>query len=107
MCIVIGLQHKFLPEIDGLEELKNIICIGATNRLDIIDPAIMRPGRLYPIIKIDFPNEKEREEIFGIHLRNKPLEDDVNVHELAVLTQGMGGARHRRDQPSSRYFSDS
>jgi transitional endoplasmic reticulum ATPase len=83
---------QILTEIDGLEELKNIICIGATNRLDIIDPAIMRPGRLYPIIKIDFPNEKEREEIFAIHTRNKPLESDVDLHELAALTQGLGGA---------------
>jgi transitional endoplasmic reticulum ATPase len=83
---------QILTEIDGLEDLKNVICIGATNRLDIIDPAIMRPGRLYPIIKIDIPSDKEREEIFKIHIRNKPIDNDVNLKELAQLTTGMGGA---------------
>jgi transitional endoplasmic reticulum ATPase len=83
---------QILTEIDGLEDLKNVICIGATNRLDIIDPAIMRPGRLYPTIKIDIPNEKEREEIFKIHVKNKPLDKDIDLKELANLTPGMGGA---------------
>jgi transitional endoplasmic reticulum ATPase len=83
---------QILTEIDGLEELKNVICIGATNRPDIIDPAIMRPGRLYPIIKIELPNEEERWEIFKIHSREKPLGVDIDLKELAQLTPEMGGA---------------
>jgi transitional endoplasmic reticulum ATPase len=83
---------QILTELDGLEELKDVICIGATNRLDIIDPAIMRPGRLYPIVEIGSPTEKERYEILKIHTRNIPLGKDVNLADIAQATRDMSGA---------------
>jgi transitional endoplasmic reticulum ATPase len=83
---------QILTELDGLEELKDVICIGATNRLDIIDPAVMRPGRLYPTIKIDFPTERERTIILQIHSRKMPLAKDVDLVEISRLTEGLGGA---------------
>jgi transitional endoplasmic reticulum ATPase len=83
---------QILTELDGLEELKDIICIGATNRLDIIDPAIMRPGRLYPTVEIGIPNDVDRVEILKIHTRKIPLDPSFSLSELASLTKDMSGA---------------
>ena len=83
---------QILTEIDGLEETKDVICIGATNRLDVVDEAITRPGRLYPLIKIDLPDEEARIDIFKIHTREKPVDKEVDLHQLAKKTDGMSGA---------------
>ncbi|WP_202319092.1 CDC48 family AAA ATPase [Archaeoglobus neptunius] len=83
---------QLLTELDGLEELKDVIVIAATNRPDMIDPALLRPGRIERHIYIPPPDKKAREEIFRIHLRGKPLADDVNIEELAEMTEGYSGA---------------
>src|SRR3989338_7899583 len=83
---------QILTEIDGLEELHNVLIIGATNRLDIIDPALLRPGRFDRIIEVPQPDAKSREHIFRIHTKKKPLADDVNFTKLIELTEGFTGA---------------
>ncbi len=83
---------QILTEMDGLEELKNVVVIAATNRPDIVDPALLRPGRLDRIIYIRPPGQGAREEIFKIHLKGKPLESDVNLKELARATEGYVGS---------------
>jgi transitional endoplasmic reticulum ATPase len=83
---------QILTEIDGLEELHNVLIIGATNRLDIVDEALLRPGRFDRIIEVPNPNSKGREQIFQIHTKKKPLADDVNISKLVELTDGFNGA---------------
>jgi len=83
---------QILTELDGLEELNNVIVIAATNRPDMIDPALLRPGRFDKLIEVGLPDEKAREQIFEIHLRGKPLAEDVSVKELARRTEGFTGA---------------
>jgi transitional endoplasmic reticulum ATPase len=83
---------QLLTEIDGLAKLKSVVTIMATNRPDIIDPAILRPGRTDRFISIDIPNEKARREIFAIHTKKMPLADDVNLDILAKETEGYTGA---------------
>ncbi|MCV0430755.1 CDC48 family AAA ATPase [Nitrosopumilus sp.] len=83
---------QILTEIDGLEELHNVLIIGATNRLDIVDEALLRPGRFDRIIKVPNPDEKGRQHIFEIHTKNKPLASDVKIPELVKLTENFSGA---------------
>ncbi len=83
---------QILTEIDGLEELKNVVVVAATNRPDMVDPALLRPGRLERFIYIHPPDQNERELIFNIHLRGKPLASDIDVKELANRSQGYVGA---------------
>ncbi len=83
---------QILTEIDGLEELHNVLIIGATNRLDIVDEALLRPGRFDRIIKVPNPDEKGRQHIFEIHTKNKPLGNDVKISELVNLTKDFSGA---------------
>ncbi len=83
---------QILSEIDGLEELHNVLIIGATNRLDIIDPALLRPGRFDRIIEVPIPDAKSREHIFKIHTKKKPLAIDVDFSKLVKLTNGFTGA---------------
>lgn len=83
---------QLLTEIDGLSKLKNVVVIMATNRPDIIDPAIIRPGRTDRFIGIDVPNLEARKEIFAIHTKNMPLASDVNLDELAKDTESLTGA---------------
>jgi transitional endoplasmic reticulum ATPase len=83
---------QILTEIDGLEELHNVLIIGATNRLDIIDPALLRPGRFDRIIEVPKPDAKSREHIFRVHTKRKPLADDVDYAKLVELTEGFTGA---------------
>ena len=73
---------QILTEIDGLEELNNVLIIGATNRLDIVDEALLRPGRFDRIIKVLNPDEKGRLHIFEIHTKKKPLGNDVKIPEI-------------------------
>ncbi len=83
---------QLLTELDGMEELKDVVVIAATNRPDMIDPALLRPGRIERHIYIPPPDKEARVEIFKIHLRGKPLADDVNIEELAEMTEGYSGA---------------
>ncbi len=83
---------QFLAEFDGVEELAGVLVLGATNRLDMLDPAVLRPGRFDEVIEMTMPNEKDREEIFRVHLRNKPLESGIDPAELATRTEGFSGA---------------
>jgi len=83
---------QMLTEMDGLEGLSDVVVIAATNRPDIMDPALLRPGRFDKSIYIAPPDEESRKSIFGIHTRGKPLEDDVKLEELAKRTEGCTGA---------------
>ena len=84
--------NQILTEIDGLEELHDVIIIGATNRPDIIDPALLRPGRFDRIISLKLPNKKSREAIFHVHTKNMPLAKDVALKLLVEKTNGFVGA---------------
>ena len=83
---------QILTEIDGLEELNNVLIIAATNRLDIVDEAFLRPGRFDRIIKVPNPDEKGRQHIFEIHTKSKPLASDVKISEIVKLTDNFSGA---------------
>ena len=83
---------QFLVEMDGIEELKGVLVLGATNRVDRLDEAILRPGRFDEIVKFTPPDAIEREEILKIHLKQKPLSDEVDATYLADLTEGWSGA---------------
>lgn len=83
---------QFLAELDGVEELKGVLVLGATNRPDVIDPAVLRPGRFDTVIDIPLPDGRSRREIFGIHLRGKPLASGIDVGKLAARTEGLSGA---------------
>ena len=83
---------QILTELDGLEELKDVVVIGATNRLDIVDPALLRPGRFDRLLSVPFPDLEARKDILKIHLEKKPLADDVKIDILAEKTQGYSGA---------------
>jgi transitional endoplasmic reticulum ATPase len=83
---------QMLSEIDGLEELHNVTVIAATNRPDIIDPALLRPGRIDRLVFVTPPDEKARYEIFSIHLANKPIDSDVDLNILAKDTEDFTGA---------------
>jgi len=83
---------QLLTELDGLVELKDIVVIAATNRPDIVDPALLRPGRFDRLINIDAPNQKGRLEILKIYTRNMPLDSTVVLKELASSTEGFVGS---------------
>jgi transitional endoplasmic reticulum ATPase len=83
---------QFLTELDGLEELKGVLVLAATNRKDLIDSAILRPGRFDFVLDFPLPDEKTRQEIFGIHVGGKPLASDIDLAVLAEETEGLSGA---------------
>jgi len=83
---------QILTEIDGLEELHNVLIIGATNRLDIVDEALLRPGRFDRVIEVPNPDQKGRRHILEIHTKKKPLSSDVRIDRIADLTSGFNGA---------------
>src|ERR1039457_1125173 len=83
---------QFLTELDGVEELKGVLVLGATNRPDMLDPAVLRPGRFDEIIDIALPDEESRRLIFEVHLRTKPLAPGVSASNLAANTDGFSGA---------------
>lgn len=84
--------NQLLTEIDGLEELQDVAVIAATNRVDIMDPALLRPGRFDRHVKVDDPDENARLKIFKVHTKNMPLADDVDLDYLAKNTQKYVGA---------------
>ena len=83
---------QILTELDGLESLKDVVVVAATNRVDMVDPAIMRPGRIDRILYIPNPDLEARKAILGIHTRGKPLAEDVDLDKLAELMEGYSGA---------------
>jgi len=83
---------QFLTELDGIEELKGVVILGATNRLDLIDAALLRPGRFDFLLEVPKPDQKTRLEIFKIHTRGKPLAREVDLETLSKETEGLTGA---------------
>ncbi|MBN1923839.1 MAG: CDC48 family AAA ATPase [Nanoarchaeota archaeon] len=84
--------NQLLTELDGLEELHNVIVIAASNRPDMIDTAMLRPGRIDRLILVPPPDETERLEIFKVHTKNMPLTKDVDLKDLAKKTENFSGA---------------
>ena len=83
---------QLLTELDGIEELKGVLVLAATNRRDLLDPALLRPGRFDLQIELPLPDQASREKIFQVHLRDRPLATDVTARWLAEQTQGFSGA---------------
>jgi len=83
---------QLLTEMDGIESLQNVVVIAATNRPDILDPAVMRPGRFDRLIDVPAPDPKALTQIFKIHARDMPLSKDVDLQEIAVKAKGYSGA---------------
>ncbi|WP_010477530.1 CDC48 family AAA ATPase [Thermococcus zilligii] len=86
------LINQLLTEMDGIDKNSGVVVIGATNRPDIIDPALLRPGRFDRLILVPAPDEKERLEILKVHTRRVPLAGDVDLKDIAKRTQGYSGA---------------
>ena len=84
--------NQLLSELDGFEPTENVIVMAATNRPDILDPALLRPGRFDRRVTIDLPTQSDRVAILRIHSRSKPLGDDVNLERVARGTPGFSGA---------------
>ena len=83
---------QMLTEMDGLEDLKGVVIIGATNRPDIIDEALLRPGRFDRILEVPVPDKDARRDILRIHTERKPLDTTVDMDKLIELTEGYTGA---------------
>jgi len=84
--------NQILVEMDGFDNDTNIIVVAATNRADVLDPALMRPGRFDRKVQITRPDVKGREQILGVHVKGKPISPEVNLHTIAKLTPGFAGA---------------
>ncbi len=84
--------NQILVEMDGFETGTNVIVLAATNRADVLDPALLRPGRFDRRTNITLPERKDREAILKVHFKNKPVEDKVNIDALAAKTAGSSGA---------------
>lgn len=84
--------NQILVEMDGFEPHEKVIVMAATNRPDVLDPALLRPGRFDRRVVLDLPDKKERKEILDIHSRNKPFAEDVNLSLIAERTPGFSGA---------------
>ena len=85
--------NQILVELDGFSTTDRIICIAATNRLDVLDPALLRPGRFGRHIAVPLPSEQGRAAILAVHSASRPLADDVDLHELARTMGGLSGAQ--------------
>lgn len=83
---------QLLTEMDGVEDLREVLILAATNRVDIVDPALLRSGRFDLILNFPYPEEPELVEILKIHTRGKPIADDVKLKEIANKTKGLSGA---------------
>jgi len=84
--------NQLLAEMDGIVDLKNVVVIGATNRPDMLDSALLRPGRFDRILLIDVPNEASRKKILEIHTKKMPLSKDVDLIKFCKKTEGFVGA---------------
>lgn len=90
--VVERMVNTLLSEMDGLEELRGVVVIGATNRPDLIDAALLRPGRFDEVVLVPPPDEKARLDILKVHVKDMALGDDVDLRELAKKTDGYSGA---------------
>lgn len=84
--------NQILVEMDGFETTDNVIIMAATNRPDVLDPALLRPGRFDRRVVIDLPDRKERTDILKVHVKNKPVEREVSLDKIAGTTAGFSGA---------------
>lgn len=84
--------NQILVEMDGFDTDTNVILLAATNRPDVLDPALLRPGRFDRKVTLDLPDREERLQILKIHCRNKPLDKNINLEEVAKSTPGLSGA---------------
>jgi hypothetical protein len=84
--------NQLLAELDGFQAPEGLVFIAATNRLDVLDPALLRPGRFDRKVKVDLPDQYARERIFAIHMKSRPAASDVSLHVLAAMTDGASGA---------------
>src|SRR6266487_2879044 len=87
-----GVIAQLLTEMDGIEGREGVIVLAATNRSELIDPALLRPGRFDLVVELEYPTEEERSAIFAVHTRGKPLVPEITMQELAQLTPGRSGA---------------
>ena len=83
---------QLLTELDGVEELKGVLVLGTTNRKDLVDPALLRPGRFDLLLEVPMPDAAGRAAIFREHLRSKPVSPDIDAADLACQTPGFTGA---------------
>jgi transitional endoplasmic reticulum ATPase len=84
---------QILTEIDGISELHGVVVLGATNRPDMVDPALLRPGRFDRIVLVPNPDSQTRKKILEIHVKGKPIGQDVNIQKIAeIMTEGFSGA---------------
>ena len=90
--VVERVVSQLLTEMDGIEELRDVFVLAATNRLDIVDQALLRPGRFDVLVELPAPDHDARLAILKIHTRGMPLTDDVNLEDMAVATDGLVGA---------------
>ena len=84
--------NQLLTELDGIEELEKVVVIAATNRKDLIDSALLRPGRIDAIVELPIPDKATREKIFQVHTRKMPLENAIKIQEYSEKTEGWTGA---------------
>jgi cell division protease FtsH len=84
--------NQILVEMDGFEQEQNVIVLAATNRMDVLDPALLRPGRFDRRVNISLPDRKDRLDILAVHYKKKPLNKNVNLENLAAKTAGSSGA---------------
>jgi cell division protease FtsH len=84
--------NQILVEMDGFEQGQNVIVLAATNRADVLDPALLRPGRFDRRVNIDLPDRKDREAILNVHFKEKPISKDVDLDSLAAKSAGSSGA---------------
>ncbi|HEU98109.1 MAG: proteasome-activating nucleotidase [Fervidicoccaceae archaeon] len=96
---------QLLAEMDGFDPLGNVKIIGATNRIDILDPAILRPGRFDRIIEVPLPDKKGRYEIFLVHVRKMNIDKSVDIGKLAELSEGFVGAEIKATCVEAGYFA--
>ncbi|MEM1526106.1 MAG: CDC48 family AAA ATPase [Ignisphaera sp.] len=90
--VIDRIVNQLLTEMDGIEPLRGVVVIGATNRPDLLDPALLRPGRFDRVIYVPPPDVKARYEILKIHTKKIPLSEDVDLLEMAKITEGYSGA---------------
>ena len=92
---------QLLTEMDGVEQLADVLVLAATNRPDLIDRALLRPGRFDALVYVPLPDHDTRREIFRVHMRNTPLAPDVDMERLADLTDKYSGAEVRPLLPNA------
>ncbi len=84
--------NQLLTELDGVEDLENVIVIAATNRRDLIDPALLRPGRIDAVVELGIPDKETRKKIFEVHTKNMPLSKEIKISEYIDKTDRWTGA---------------